>query len=128
MKASLNSQRLAVCFVAAATIALGIALVPGAQAKGGFKSCGNKQFKIVNEYEGQKSTVVVPVKEIGAKGISCAAAYEFIRLTFEPGQVSGGSYPQHYHCKAGNFDTPTGYFPQVCTKPGKTIKYAQPGG
>ena len=127
MKASLNSQRLAVCFAAAATIVLALALTPGAQAEGGFKACGNKQFKIVNEYEGQKSTTVVPVKEIGAKGTSCAAAYEFIRLTFEPKQVGGG-FPQHYHCKAGTFDTPTGYFAQVCTKPGKTIKYAQPGG
>jgi hypothetical protein len=129
MNISLGRQRLVICLSAALVIVLGAALTPGAQAGGSFKSCANKQIKYQVGSEGEKKTTVsVTVKQVEVKGTSCASAYEFFRLTFSGEKISSTGYPQGYTCKSGNFTAPSGYFPQICSKPGKTIKYAQPGG
>jgi hypothetical protein len=129
MKTSLSWQRFAICLSAAAVLVLGASLAPGAQASGSFKSCGNKQIKIkVGAENEKKTTTSITVKDVSAKGTSCASAFEFLRLTFSGEKISSTGFPQNYKCKADTFSVPSGYFPQTCTKPGKTIKYASPGG
>jgi hypothetical protein len=129
MKISLSWQRFVVCTSTALVIALGAALAPGAQASDAFKSCANKQITFQVGEEGEKKTTVsVPVKQVEVKGTSCAAAYEFFHLAFSGENGGSTGYPQGYRCKPATFKAPLGYFPQICTKPGKTIKYAQPGG
>jgi hypothetical protein len=114
---------------AVALIALVVALVPGAQASGSFISCPNKQVKFFIETEpGQKSPYTVTVKTISVKGLTCAAAYEFFRFSYNSEKTGKYGYPLGYKCKGGEFDTPLGYLPTVCTKGSKTIKYAQQGG
>lgn len=111
---------------AVALIALVAALTPGAQAASGLTSCPNKAIKV--QVEGSTKPFTVVVKTISVKGTSCAKANEFFRLTYNGEKISKTGYPQNYKCEAGEFKVPVGYFPQVCTKPGKTIQYAAQGG
>lgn len=125
---SLGWPRFAACLSAAVVIALGVALVPGAQAKGGFKSCGDKQFQYQESFEGEPpTTVTVTAKKVSVQGTSCDAADTFLNLALEPGRDSGANFPLHYECKTGTFHVPAGYRPQVCTKPGKTIRFGRSG-
>ncbi len=109
---SLGWQGLAVCLSAVAVILLGVALVPGAQAKGGFKGCGDRQFQYQESFQGEAAeTVTITAKKVSVKGTSCAAADTFLNLALEPGRDSGTNFPLHYECKAGTFHVPAGYRP-----------------
>jgi hypothetical protein len=109
-----------------ALIALVVALTPGAQASSGLTSCPNKPIKF--QVKGSTKPFTIVVKTISVKGTSCAKADEFFRLTYNGEKISKTGYPQNYKCETGEFKVPVGYFPQVCTKPGKTIQYAAEGG
>jgi hypothetical protein len=129
MEAVGKRKMIGVLASAVALIALVAALAPGAQASGGFTSCANKQVKFfIEAEEGKKSPYTVTVKTISVKNVTCAAAYEFFRFSYNGEKTGKYGYPLDYKCKGGEFDTPLGYLPTVCTKGGKTIKYAQQGG
>ena len=129
MRASSRRYRTGIVVSALALIALVAALAAGAQAAGGFTTCPNKAFKLrIETGEGSTTPYTVTIKTISVKGTSCAAAYEFLRLTYKNEKISSTGSPQHYKCTAGEFKVPTGYIPRVCAKPGKTIRYAGQGG
>jgi hypothetical protein len=67
----------------------------------------------------------LPIKAISAKGVSCAAAYKFLALLVNN---KSPKTPEKYKCTSGHFKAPVGFIPQVCTKPGARIQYAQQGG
>ncbi len=114
---------------AVALIALVVALAPGAQASGGFKTCPNKSLKIqIEGSEGETTPYTVTVKAISIKGTTCAKAYEFFRLSYNGEKTGKYGYPQNYKCESAEFKVPPGYIPTICTKPGKTIKYGAQGG
>lgn len=130
MEAGRRWYRLGVVGSLAALVVLAVALVPGASAqKGGFKSCGNKKLTIqIDDGEGHKTPYKIEVKTVSAKGVSCAKAFEFIRLQYNGEKVGKHGYPLDYNCKGGEFTVPTGWYPEICSKPGKTIKYGAQGG
>ena len=109
-----------------ALIALVAALTPDAQASSGLTTCPNKPIQV--QVEGSTKPFAIVVKTISVKGTSCAKANEFFRLAYNGEKISKTGFPQNYKCEAGEFKVPVGYFPQVCTKPGKTIQYAAQGG
>ncbi len=114
---------------AVALIALVAALTPGAQAAGSFASCANKPVKFqVEDGSGGTNTYTAVVKAISVKGTSCASAYEFLRDSYNQEKIGSTGYPQNYKCKSAEFEVPVGYIPTICSKPGKTIKYAAQGG
>jgi hypothetical protein len=112
--------------LASAALVAAIAVAPSAGAKSAFKTCADKVVKVkVDDGEGGKTTVTVPVKKVSVKGASCAKAYQFFADYFSgqnPEAVKG------YNCKPASFPVPAGYFGQSCTKGGTTIKYATRGG
>jgi hypothetical protein len=126
MEAPRKRYGIGVLVSTAALIALVAALTPGAQASSGLKSCANKPIKF--QVEGATKPYTTVVKAISVKGTSCAKAYEFLRLAYNGEKISKTGYPQSYKCETGEFKVPVGYFPQVCSKPGKTIQYAAQGG
>ena len=126
MEAPRKRYGIGVLVSAVALIALVAALAPGAQASSGLTSCPNKPIKF--QVEGSAKPYTIVVKTISVKGTSCAKADEFFRLTYNGEKISKTGYPQNYKCETGEFKVPVGYFPQVCTKPGKTIQYAAQGG
>jgi hypothetical protein len=129
MEASGKRYGIGVIGGAVALIALVGAMAPGAQASGTFSSCPNKSLKIkIEGSEGEKIPYTVTVKAISVKGTSCAKAYEFFRLSYNGEKISKTGYPQNYKCENAEFKVPAGYIPTICTKPGKTIKYAAQGG
>ncbi len=109
---------------------LAVALTSGAQASSGYTSCPNKTFKVTIEgAEGEKPQKFnVTAKAISVDGVTCAAAYEFIRFAYNGEKVSATGYPLHYTCKSATFKTPLGYLPTQCVKPGKKIRYGAQGG
>jgi hypothetical protein len=129
MKGSTTLQRFGVLGATVALIALVAALTPAAQAKGSYKSCADKKihFKI-EDGEGGQSPYTTTVKTISVKGTSCHGAYQYL------GDLYGGKSPDKkgridgYNCKIGTFKAPLGYVPTICSKGGKTIKYAGQGG
>lgn len=127
MKASVRLYGLAALGSALALVAIAVTLTSGAQAASGFRSCPNRVVKFkIEGAEGEKPrTFSTTVKAISVKGVSCAAAYKFLRLTYNN---TSGSSPQNYNCKSATFKVPLGYVPTICTKPGKKIKYAAQGG
>ena len=129
MEAVRKRYKIGVLGSAIALLALAAALVPGAQAAGSFKTCANKQVKFfIEAEEGKKSPYTVTVKTISVKNVSCAEAYEFFPRPHNNEKAGPSGYPLNYKCKGGEFDTPLGYYPTICTKGSKTIKYAQQGG
>ncbi len=126
MEAPRKRYGIGVLISTVALIALVAALTPGAQASSGLTSCPNKPIKL--HVEGSTKPFTVVVKTISVKGTSCAKADEFFRLVYNGEKISKTGYPQNYKCETGEFKVPAGYFPQVCTKPGKTIQYAAQGG
>jgi len=129
MKASIGKQRSVLAVAALALVALVVALAPGAQAAGTFSSCANKKVNFQIEVEeGKKMPYSVVIKTISVKNTTCAAAYEFLRESYKNYGSGTGGYPQGYKCKGGQFEVPTGYVPEICTKGSKTIKYATQGG
>ncbi|MGV1049328.1 MAG: hypothetical protein ACOYD4_12500 [Solirubrobacterales bacterium] len=122
MKAARQWYKLGLLGGAVALLVLAFAVVSGAQASGTYKECGSKKITIqIEDGEGGTRPYKVWAKAVSAKGLSCQAAFEFIRQAYvgEPGK---------FKCKAGSFDAPTGYYPQICTKGTQGVKYAQQGG
>jgi hypothetical protein len=126
-----SSKRYAIGILASAValIALVAALTPGAQASGSFSSCANKPVKFqIEDGTGGTRPYTTVVKAISVKGLSCAQAYEFLRLSYNQEKIGSTGYPQNYKCKSAEFKTPLGYIPTICTKGGKAIKYGAQGG
>ena len=114
---------------AVALIALVAALTPGAQASGSFTSCANKPIKFqIEDGTGGTQPYTVVVKAISVKGTICASAYEFLRDSYNQEDIGSTGYPQNFNCKSAEFKVPLGYIPTICSKGGKTIKYAAQGG
>jgi hypothetical protein len=114
---------------AVALIALVAALTPGAQAAGTFTACANKPIKFqIEDGTGGTQPYTTVVKAISVKGTTCANAYEFLRQSYNQEKISSTGYPQNFKCKNGEFTTPLGYLPTICSKGGKTIKYGAQGG
>jgi hypothetical protein len=114
---------------AVALIALVAALTPGAQASGSFTTCANKPIKFqIEDGSGGTRPYTTVVKAISVKGTTCASAYEFLRDSYNQENIGPSGYPQNYKCKSGDFETPLGYIPTICSKGGKTIKYGAQGG
>jgi hypothetical protein len=112
-----------------ALIALVAALAPGAQASGSFTSCANRPVKFpIDNGDGTSTPYTTVVKAISVKGTSCAAAYEFLRLSYNQEKIGKTGYPQNYTCEGAEFKVPLGYIPTICSKPGKTIEYGAQGG
>jgi opacity protein-like surface antigen len=109
---------------------LAVALTSGAQASSGYTACPNKTIKITVEgAEGEKPrTFNVKAKAISVDGVTCAAAYEFIRYSYNGEKIGASGYPLHYTCKQGTFSAPVGFLPTQCVKPGKKIRYGAQGG
>lgn len=109
---------------------LAVALVPGASAqKGSYANCGNKRITIqIEDGEGGTRPYPVNAKVVQVKDVSCADGVKFIREVMEGSNPGKYGYPQNYKCKAGSFDVPTGYYPQICTRGSKGIKWGQQGG
>ena len=114
---------------AVALIALVAALTPGAQAASSFTPCANKPVKFpIEDGSGGTQTYTVVVKAISVKGTTCASAYEFLHQSYNQEKLGASGYPQNYKCKSADFKVPLGYIPTICSKGGKTIKYAAQGG
>jgi hypothetical protein len=103
------------------------ALAPEASASSGAThACANKVVTLELEGEpGVKTPFKLTIKAISTQGVSCGAAYKFIGL-LETNHLT--TTPEHYKCKLGHFKVPAGLVPQVCTRPGARIQYAQQGG
>jgi hypothetical protein len=101
------------------------ALTPGAQAAGQTHKCANQVETIELPGPSGPTTVKTTVKDISTQGVTCAAAYKFLILTYKS---TSAVAPEHYKCKTGHFKAPTGYVPEVCTRPGARIQYAAHGG
>ncbi len=129
MKRSIKWQRLGVLGATVALVALVAALTPAAQAKGGFKSCADKKvhFKI-EDGEGGKIPYTTTVKTISVKGTSCQGAYQYFSDSYNGKNVDKKGRVDGYTCKPADFKTPLGYIPEICSKGGKSIKYAAQGG
>jgi hypothetical protein len=122
MEAARRWYKLGLLGGAVALLVLTFAVVSGAQASGTYKSCGNKKITIqIEDGEGGTRPYKVWVKSVSAKGLSCQAAFEFIR-----GAYVGDT--GKFTCKAGDFTVPTGYYPQICSKGTQGVKYGQQGG
>lgn len=130
MEARKRRFDLGVVGVLAALIALAIALVPGAQAqKASYVNCGNKKITIqIEDGEGGTRPYKVDTKMIQVKNLTCADATKFIREVMEGSNPGKYGYPQNFKCKAGNFDVPEGFYPQICTRGNKGVKWGQQGG
>ena len=114
---------------AVALIALVAALTPGAQAASSFTTCANKPVKFqIEDGSGGTRPYTTVVKAISVKGTTCASAYEFLHQSYNQEKIGASGYPQNYKCKSGDFKTPLGYIPTICSKGGKTIKYGAQGG
>jgi hypothetical protein len=101
-------------------------LAPSALAAGTVHRCGNIKVTLTEMgAEGKTTSFHLPVKQITAQGVTCAAAIKFIKLQFKN---TTGAVPLHYKCKTGHFKVPLGMVPQVCTRPGVKIQYAAQGG
>jgi hypothetical protein len=122
MEAARRSYKFGLLGGAIALLVLAFAVVSGAQASGSYKECGNKKITIqIEDGEGGTRPYKVWVKSVSAKGVSCQAAFEFIRGAYV-GDVGT------FKCKAANFPVPTGYYSQICTKGTLGIKFGQQGG
>jgi hypothetical protein len=129
MEAGKRWYRLGVIAALVALVVLAMALVPGAQARAGYTNCGNKKITIqIEDGEGGTRPYMVGAKAVQVKNLSCADGVDFIREVMEGSNPGKYGYPQNYKCKAGNFDVPTGYYPQICTRGNKGIKWGQQGG
>ncbi len=104
------------------------AMTSGAQASSGYSSCPNKAIKINVGEPGEMSKFTAHATAISVDGVTCAAAYEFIRFAYTGEKIGKSGYPLGYTCKSVEFKTPLGYLPTLCTKPGKKIKYGAQGG
>lgn len=129
MEAARRWYKFGVLGGAVALLALAFALVPGAQARGDFKSCGNKKITImIEDGEGGKTPYKVNVKSVSTKNVTCADAFEFVRFSYNGEKIGKSGYPLNYNCKSAEFKVPLGYVPTICSKGGKTIKYGAQGG
>lgn len=129
MKAGTSLRIVGVLASVVALVALVMALTPGAQAAGTFKPCANKKITFNTAAEGEKpSPYTVTVKSISVKSATCAEAYEFLRYSYNGEKLGKKGYPLNYSCKSAEFKVPVGYFGTICTKGGKTLKFAQQGG
>jgi hypothetical protein len=113
-----------------ALVVLAVAMTSGAQASDGFTPCANKTVKVTVEGAPGESpqTFNVQAKAIAVDGVTCTAAYEFIRFAYNGEKTSSTGFPQNYKCKPAEFKTPLGFVPTLCTKPGKKIRYGAQGG
>jgi hypothetical protein len=126
MNETISLQKTTVLLALAAFVMLAFAAIPGAQAKGSFKPCADKQIKIqVDNGEGGKTKFTVPAKKVSIKGGTCAKAYEFI-TAFYSGEKP--DLTKKYPCKSSNFAVPAGYFAEACGNGGTVIKFAARGG
>lgn len=127
----MNSRKLAAVIGAGLLAMLVVAMVPGAQAAGGYSTCAATKKIVLKLDNGDGTTRPYPiqVKSVAAKALPCADAYKLIGevMSGVPGSKEG-SYAQDYKCKAGSFPLPSGFYAQVCTKGSKGVKWGQPGG
>jgi hypothetical protein len=129
MQAGRRWYKLGVVGGLAALIVLAVALVPGAQARASYVNCGNKKITIqVEDGEGGTRPYKVDTKVIQVKNLTCADGVNFIREVMEGSNPGKYGYPQNFKCKAGSFTVPTGFYPQICTRGSKGIKWGQQGG
>ena len=126
MKAARRWHGLATIGSALALSAALAALAPGASVAAGTHSCGSKTFTIEHKAEPgiSASKFKVGVKQIKATGLSCKAAYAFLRKLY----ASTSGTPEKYKCTVGHFKVPAGKVPEICTRSGKKIKFAGQGG
>jgi hypothetical protein len=126
MQAARKWQGFATLGSAAAVLAATAALTPGASAAQAVHTCANKAETIqIEDGMGGTKPYKLTVKAISTKGVSCASAYKFIGLVLNN---KSSTTPEKYKCASGHFKVPLGYIPQVCTKSGNKIQFAQQGG
>jgi len=102
------------------------ALAPGASATSPSHSCANKPVTLkIEDGMGGTTNYKTTVKTITVQGVSCTSAYKFLVALLNN---KSKTLPEKYKCKVGHFKTPLGYFPQVCTKTGAKVQFAQQGG
>ncbi len=102
----------------------------GAQAAGSLSKCGSKAI-IVQIPQGTVPETYKPYKEfaknIQAGGLSCTAAFKFVKLELTNRTTST---PEHFKCKVEGqkYKEPLGYYAVKCTHNGSVIVYGQQGG
>lgn len=104
--------------------------MPGARAqKASYVKCGNKKVTIqIEDGEGGTRPYKVDTKAIQVKNLSCADGVQLIREVMTGSNPGKSGFPQNHKCKAGGFDVPEGFYPQVCTRGNKGVKWGQQGG
>jgi hypothetical protein len=125
MKAARKWQGLAT-IASVTALAGGLAAITPGVAVAATHTCANKTITIERPGEAglPASKFKVPVAVVSTQGVSCQAAYSFIAKIYG-GQ---GGAPEKYKCTTGHFKAPAGRVPEVCTRPGKKIQWAGPGG
>jgi hypothetical protein len=115
--------------VVGSIVALGAgtaALAPGASATSQPHSCANKPVTLkIEDGMGGTTNYKTTVKAISAQGVSCTSAYKFLVAYLNN---KSKTLPEKYKCKIARFKAPLGYVPQVCTKSGVKLQFAQQGG
>jgi hypothetical protein len=128
MQAGRKRQTLTATAIVSLVLIAMAALGTGAQAASGLAKCANT--KVAYEISSGTTpptytTYKIPVKAISVSGVSCAAAYKFIRLVYKNHTTTT---PEHYKCAIGKFKVPAGFVPTVCTRKGVKIQYGGQGG
>lgn len=104
-----------------------LALAPAAGAAPAIHKCANRAetLEIESGAGEPPQTFKETFKTISAQGATCTSADKFLDLV---AKNKTPTVPEHYKCKIGHFKVPTGYVPEICTKPGAKIEYSQQGG
>jgi hypothetical protein len=127
MKAARKWQGLAT-IASVTALAGGLAAITPGVAVAATHTCASKTITIERPGEAglPASKFKVPVAVVSTQGVTCQAAYSFIAKVY--GGSSTGGTPEKYKCVSGHFKAPAGRVPEVCTRPGKRIQWAGPGG
>jgi hypothetical protein len=104
-----------------------LALAPAAVAAPVIHKCTNRAETLeIESGPGEPpQTFKETFKTISSQGVSCGAADKFLDLV---AKNKTPTVPEHYKCTIGHFKVPSGYVPEVCTRPGAKIEYSQQGG
>ncbi len=129
MKSRRKWQALAMTSAASLALFATAALGTGAEAAGSLTKCGSKVVTI--QVPTGVGTETTPFKEaaknIEAGGLSCAAAFKFVKL-----QLTNRTQtiPEHFKCKIATtqYKEPRGFFAERCTHNGAVVVYGQQGG
>jgi hypothetical protein len=102
------------------------ALAPASFASAPTHTCKNVVVPVtVESGPGTTRTFKVTAKSISTKGVSCAAAYKFIKASYNN---TTGKTPEHYKCASGHFKVAPGLVPTVCTRGSARIQFGAQGG